>query len=182
MWPKAAWMGHPMRLELTRVGLLVELANRYTTRGALAASLKSLPAKAHFFYWRVYEQHVEQHVDWLTLQEWNYPTHSHEWCPFIYVLSTKLLRGLSLEANLFELTNILQKGYSIFPKAGGWPSNGLVSYSSLAEMQSMYYTAQAEWDNSIKHQSFIYIELMSKQFYFKQFSLALAHSLILFDP
>ena len=27
--------GHPMRLELTRVGLLVELANHYTTRGAL---------------------------------------------------------------------------------------------------------------------------------------------------
>ena len=27
-------MGHPMRLELTRVGLLVELANYYTTRGA----------------------------------------------------------------------------------------------------------------------------------------------------
>ena len=26
--------GHPMRLELTRVGLLVELANHYTTRGA----------------------------------------------------------------------------------------------------------------------------------------------------
>ena len=27
-------MGHPMRLELTRVGLLVELANHYATRGA----------------------------------------------------------------------------------------------------------------------------------------------------
>ena len=27
-------MGHPMRLELTRVGLLVKLANRYTTKGA----------------------------------------------------------------------------------------------------------------------------------------------------
>ena len=35
MWHKAEWMGHPMRLELTRVGLLVYLANRYTTRGAL---------------------------------------------------------------------------------------------------------------------------------------------------
>ena len=34
MWHKAIWKGHPMRLELTRVGLLVELANRYTTRGA----------------------------------------------------------------------------------------------------------------------------------------------------
>ena len=28
-------MGQPMRLELTRVGLLDYLANRYTTRGAL---------------------------------------------------------------------------------------------------------------------------------------------------
>ena len=28
-------MGHPMRLELARVGLLVKLANRYTTKGAL---------------------------------------------------------------------------------------------------------------------------------------------------
>ena len=27
-------MGHPMRLELTRVGLLVKIANRYTTKGA----------------------------------------------------------------------------------------------------------------------------------------------------
>ena len=27
-------MGRPMRLELTRIGLLVLLANRYTTRGA----------------------------------------------------------------------------------------------------------------------------------------------------
>ena len=35
MWHKAEWMGRPMRLELTRVGLLVLLANRYTTRGAL---------------------------------------------------------------------------------------------------------------------------------------------------
>ena len=33
MWHKAEWMGRPMRLELTRVGLLVKLANRYTTRG-----------------------------------------------------------------------------------------------------------------------------------------------------
>ena len=31
MWHKAIWKGHPMRLELTRVGLLVELANHYTT-------------------------------------------------------------------------------------------------------------------------------------------------------
>ena len=27
-------MGHPKRLELTHVGLLVKLANRYTTKGA----------------------------------------------------------------------------------------------------------------------------------------------------
>ena len=32
MWHKAEWMGHPMRL--TRVGLLVKLDNRYTTKGA----------------------------------------------------------------------------------------------------------------------------------------------------
>ena len=34
MWHKAEWMGRQMRLELTRVRLLVSLANRYTTRGA----------------------------------------------------------------------------------------------------------------------------------------------------
>ena len=34
MWHKAEWMGHPMRLELTRVGLLVNVANHYTTKGA----------------------------------------------------------------------------------------------------------------------------------------------------
>ena len=34
MWHKAEWMGHPMRLELTRVGLLVKVANHYTTKGA----------------------------------------------------------------------------------------------------------------------------------------------------
>ena len=38
MWHKAEWMGRPMRLELTRVSLLVKLANRYTTRGALDPS------------------------------------------------------------------------------------------------------------------------------------------------
>ena len=38
MWHKAIWKGHPMRLELTRVGLLVELANLYTTRGAFVQS------------------------------------------------------------------------------------------------------------------------------------------------
>ena len=34
MWQKAICKGHPMRHELTHVGLLVELANHYTTRGA----------------------------------------------------------------------------------------------------------------------------------------------------
>ena len=33
MWHKAIWKGHPMRLELTRVGLLAKLANHYTTMG-----------------------------------------------------------------------------------------------------------------------------------------------------
>ena len=32
MWHKAEWMGHPMRLELTRVSLLVKLANHYNTK------------------------------------------------------------------------------------------------------------------------------------------------------
>ena len=49
MWHKADWMGHPMRLELTLAGLLVKLANHYTTRGAqmswwkcsICSSLKS---------------------------------------------------------------------------------------------------------------------------------------------
>ena len=34
MWHKADWMGHPMRLEITLVSLLVKLANHYTIRGA----------------------------------------------------------------------------------------------------------------------------------------------------
>ena len=34
MWHKAIWKEHPMRLELTRVGLLVVLVNHYTTTGA----------------------------------------------------------------------------------------------------------------------------------------------------
>ena len=39
MWHKAIWKGHLMRLELTRVGLLVELANHNTTRGAFIISI-----------------------------------------------------------------------------------------------------------------------------------------------
>ena len=35
MWLKTAWMGHPMRIELTCAGLLDYLANQYTTQGAL---------------------------------------------------------------------------------------------------------------------------------------------------
>ena len=35
-------MGYPMRLELTRVGLLVQLANRYTTRGAIDRTLSGV--------------------------------------------------------------------------------------------------------------------------------------------
>ena len=33
MWHKAEWMGHPVRPKLTRVGLPVDLANHYITRG-----------------------------------------------------------------------------------------------------------------------------------------------------
>ena len=39
MWHKAEWMGRPLRLELTNVGVLVKLANRYTTKGARYLSL-----------------------------------------------------------------------------------------------------------------------------------------------
>ena len=35
-------MGHPMRIELTRVGLLIYLANHYTTRGAKWQSVSCL--------------------------------------------------------------------------------------------------------------------------------------------
>ena len=62
MWHKAIWKGHPMRLELTRVGLLVELANHYTTRGA--------------------SQHEKCPNSQISLSEpirygWQYPTHWH---------------------------------------------------------------------------------------------------------
>ena len=61
VWNKTIWKGHPMRLELTRVGLLVELANHYTTRGA--------------WYWF--------QVTWIQLQEttsrdYKYPLHLKE--------------------------------------------------------------------------------------------------------
>ena len=40
MYHKAAWIEHPMGIELTRVGLLFYLANHYTTRGAPLPSVK----------------------------------------------------------------------------------------------------------------------------------------------
>ena len=43
MWHKAEWIGHPMRIELTRVGLLVKLANRYTTKGAQPSEIYPIP-------------------------------------------------------------------------------------------------------------------------------------------
>ena len=46
MWHKAEWMGHPMRIELTRVGLLVKLANRYTTKGTQVNVIESLTTLA----------------------------------------------------------------------------------------------------------------------------------------
>ena len=60
MWHKAIWNGHPMRLELTRIGLLVELANHYTTRGAseLTAwqSLKSVVKNFLRKHWSVEDE------------------------------------------------------------------------------------------------------------------------------
>ena len=47
MWHKAIWKGHPMRLELTRVGLLVELANHYTTRGAFLPNIFAWVVSIH---------------------------------------------------------------------------------------------------------------------------------------
>ena len=42
MWHDAEWMEHTMRLELTRVGLLVKCANHYTTNGAQIVIYKAL--------------------------------------------------------------------------------------------------------------------------------------------
>ena len=42
-------MGHPTRLELTRVGFLVEFANHYTTRGALTCLNCILSDSEHRF-------------------------------------------------------------------------------------------------------------------------------------
>ena len=61
MWHKAEWMGRPMRIELTRVSLLVELANRYTTRGTKATETVLSP-------WLAADEdkvsHVLSHVLW----------------------------------------------------------------------------------------------------------------------
>ena len=42
-------MGHPMRIELTLAGLLVKLANHYTTRGAQLLKVKQDSIKYHFY-------------------------------------------------------------------------------------------------------------------------------------
>ena len=47
MWHKAIWKGHPMRLELTRVGLLAELANHYTISAELLYIDSSWSTFAH---------------------------------------------------------------------------------------------------------------------------------------
>ena len=51
MLHKAEWMGRPMKLELTRVGLLVKLANHYTTRGAQGVVLDDLLWVVFIFIW-----------------------------------------------------------------------------------------------------------------------------------
>ena len=65
MWQKVEWMGRPMRLKLARVGLLVPLANRYTTRGAQIQSCFSSRLYANqakfaliFYLWLKEEEEV----------------------------------------------------------------------------------------------------------------------------
>ena len=61
MWHKAEWIGRPMRLELIRVGLLVYLANRYTTGGAL----KKQPIyKVEVFVAKNIEWDIHRHKIW----------------------------------------------------------------------------------------------------------------------
>ena len=50
MWHKAEWMGHPMRLEHTRIGLLVKLANRYITKGVLKQHIYGFVLSSAAFY------------------------------------------------------------------------------------------------------------------------------------
>ena len=79
---------------------------------------KASQPKLTFFYWRVHEQHV----DWLTLQEWTHPTHLHEWDPLIYLFSTKLLIGnfgrLYVSQQIFYITHSWRENNWIhtFPK------------------------------------------------------------------
>ena len=56
MWHKTIWKGHPMRLELTCVGLLVELANHYTTRGTFPPPIYDADQKylIHITYYNPY--------------------------------------------------------------------------------------------------------------------------------
>ena len=49
MWHKTEWMAHQMRLELTRLGLLVKLANRYTTRGAQCSWYEVIESMGKYF-------------------------------------------------------------------------------------------------------------------------------------
>ena len=58
MWHKAEWMGRPMRLELTRVGLLAQLANRYTTRGALLSIAFRTMQHRDFLFFISLSRHV----------------------------------------------------------------------------------------------------------------------------
>ena len=54
MLHKAAWMGQPMRIELTRADLFVYLANHYITRGAPNERKSGINA------WRKEEEKDEQ--------------------------------------------------------------------------------------------------------------------------
>ena len=61
--------GHPMRLKLTRVGLLVKLANRYTTKGAQEMKIISVN-----FYFTLYILQFCLFVR--TLRSFTYPPRS----------------------------------------------------------------------------------------------------------
>ena len=57
MWHKVEWKERPIRLELTRVGLLVSLANHYTTRGAHNMAY-SKSHKKQYKYITIFEWHM----------------------------------------------------------------------------------------------------------------------------
>ena len=64
-------MGHPMRIELTRAGLLVYLANHYTTRGAQVRSWsESVGDKAGY---------DRRQRDPDVRVRWSLPTYAHRW-------------------------------------------------------------------------------------------------------